>query len=377
MKKILGLIALVTIISAACGGSGAAPSRPAAEAGREGAAPLRARDSVVILFAGDAMQHKGQLACARQKDGTYSYAGCFAGIEPYVRAADYAVINLETTLGEGDFSGYPMFCTPDEYAREIQRAGFDMLLTANNHCLDRRDRGARRTLDVLDALGVDHIGTYRSKAERDSVLPMVVDIGGFKVAMLNYTYGTNGIPVQGNIVVDYIDRARISGDIKRAREGGAELVCVNIHWGTEYRLLPDDYEKTYAQFLLDQGVDIINGGHPHVVQPIKLQANPSTGRNQLLIYSLGNFLSDMRKKDTQGGAMCRVTLKRDADGRSVVASADYIPTFVVRGTAGVSNHRVMVADSVTGSQAPLAAQYLRIITDLYSKHNVACPRAKD
>ena len=146
-----------------------------------------------LVFAGDAMQHQSQLDNSRRPDGSFDYSHYFSAIEPYIKSADYAVVNLETPIGQKGYSGYPMFCAPAAYAKVLGDAGFDMLLTANNHTLDRRDRGLRHTYAVLDSLGVDHIGTYPSPAERNATLPFIRDINGFKVAFLNYTYGTNGI----------------------------------------------------------------------------------------------------------------------------------------------------------------------------------------
>ena len=141
------------------------------------------------------MQHKAQLNAALQPDGTFDYSGCFTQVTPEIEAADIAICNFETTLGGAPYSGYPQFCSPDAYALAIRDAGFDILLTANNHCMDRRNNGLIRTLDVLDSLGVKHLGTYRNQAERDSLYPYIIEHGSMRIALLNYTYDTNGIPV--------------------------------------------------------------------------------------------------------------------------------------------------------------------------------------
>ena len=141
-------------------------------------------DEAELVFAGDAMQHTAQNTAAKQSDGTYSFDECFASIAPYVQAADYAVVNLETPLGGAPYSGYPMFCAPDSYSMALKNAGFDLMLTANNHALDKRDKGAKRTLDVLDEQGLAHVGTYRNKADREKSLPLIKDINGFKVGVV-------------------------------------------------------------------------------------------------------------------------------------------------------------------------------------------------
>ena len=327
-----------------------------------------APQEVTLLFAGDAMQHKTQLAKARQKDGTYDYSDCFTGIKAIVDSADYAVVNLETTLAYNDFSGYPMFCTPVSYAESLRQAGFDLFLTSNNHCLDRRDKGLVRTIALLDSMGIPHIGTFRNKADRDTLAPKIVDVKGFKIAFLNYTYGTNGIKVQGNVVVDYIDRNKMAADIAAARKKGAEIVCVCIHWGDEYKLLPNNTQKNLADFLLKQGVDLIIGGHPHVIQPIEMRTDPATGKNALLVYSLGNFISGMRKTDTRGGIMVRTTLSRDSQGRAQVSTADYIPVLTVPG-----EYRLVVADSL---DTPEAKAFLNSAYGIFNRHNKNVPRAK-
>ena len=336
----------------------------------QAAAPQQA----TLLFAGDAMMHKGQLAAARASDGSYDFSGYFAQIAPQISDADYAVVNLETPLGGAPYSGYPCFCAPDAYADALKGAGFDMCLTANNHTLDRRDRGLRRTTDVLTAKGIDHIGTYRNSTQRDSVLPLIKDINGFHIGFLNYTYGTNGIQIQGDVVVDYIDRERISRDIARTREGGAELVCVAIHWGDEYKLLPNRQQHQLADFLIGEGVDMVIGGHPHVIQPMEMRRDSTSGRNQLVVYSLGNFISDMKTTDTRGGAIVTAHISRDHSGRAKVDSASYSLVFTVPGRPGASNFHLVYADSCTSAAyKPMAQAFARSARKIFSEHNIDVP----
>ncbi len=330
--------------------------------------------TATLVFAGDAMMHKGQLASARQADGTHDFVGCFDAFRDFISAADYAVVNLETPLGSGNFTGYPCFNAPDSYADALQQAGFDMMLTANNHTLDRRDRGLKRTLDVLDSRCIDHVGTYRDVVERDTVLPLVRNVNGIDVAFLNYTYGTNGITVQGDVVVDYINKAKMSRDIRHARECGAELVCVAVHWGVEYVLLPNESQRRLGQYLLDAGADMVIGGHPHVVQPMELRTD-SAGRNQLLVYSLGNLISDMKKTDTRGGAMLRVHLGRDSLGTARVDSASYRLIFVEPGGAGRS-HRLIDPDSCRSQWRGHAAAFSANARRIFNKHNIQVAERK-
>lgn len=297
-----------------------------------------------LLFAGDAMMHAKQIEVAYRGNGVYDFSDYFTAIKPLISDADYAVVNLETPVAKNRYSGYPVFNAPDAYVDALKDAGFDMMLTANNHTLDRRDSGLRRTIQTLDSLGVHHLGTYANKAQRDKMLPMIKDINGFRVAFLNYTYGTNGITIQGDVVVDYINRDRMKSDISKAREKGAELVCVAVHWGDEYHMLPNASQRSLADFLLAQGVDLVIGGHPHVIQPMEMREK-GDGFKQLLVYSLGNFISNMRTRDTRGGALVRAHLKRDAAGKAYVDSADYDLVFTIPGAGGNDNFRLVYADS--------------------------------
>ena len=170
-----------------------------------------------LIFAGDAMMHQGQIDAARQPDGTYAYTPCFDAIAPQVRAADLAVVNLETPVTPPPYAGYPCFNAPAAYLDALAHAGFDLFLTANNHTLDRRDRGLRATLDSLDARGLAHIGTYRNAEHRRQAIPCIHTVNGFRIGFLNYTYGTNGITLRSDAIVDYIDPQKIRADIAATR----------------------------------------------------------------------------------------------------------------------------------------------------------------
>lgn len=302
-------------------------------------APVTAR----LLFAGDAMQHQAQLDRAKELGGSgYDYSGCFKLIAPDVMKADYAVVNLEVPLGGGpSYTGYPCFSAPDSYAVALRDAGFDMMLTANNHALDRSDRAARRTLVALDSLGIDHIGSYHDDAQRRRLIPFIKEIKGIKVGFLNYTYGTNGIEPKDGAVIALIDRDRIAEEIKATRQAGADIVCVCMHWGIEYVLNENAHQRSLAEFLLSQGVDLIIGGHPHVIQPMQIVKNPTTGRDALIVYSLGNFISNMKTGDTRGGAIVNVTLQKEKDGTVRLVSADYDTIFAAKPEGAGTNFMVV------------------------------------
>lgn len=339
--------------------------------------------SATLVFAGDAMQHQRQLEVARIGKNEYDYNVCFADIAPWVSEADYAVVNLETPLGDSNFTGYPCFNAPMKYAEALKTAGFDLFLTANNHTLDRRDAGLKRTIALLDSLEVDHIGTYVNSTARDTLIPLVKDVNGFKIGFLNYTYGTNGIGIQGDVVVDMIDRDRIVKDIAKTRKAGAELVAVAIHWGIEYVALPPATVRNLADFLCEQDVDMVIGGHPHVVQPMEMRRNATTGRNVLLVYSMGNLISNMKTRDTRGGAMVKVYLERDSAGTAFVNNAEYMPHFTVPPVTAKDNFRVVLLpeDNVVDSVIPQlwrqnARAWLKSAIPLFDRHNVGVDRVK-
>lgn len=319
-----------------------------------------------MVFAGDAMQHKAQLDAALSAGGgrAYDYSECFGGIRAYVEEADYAVVNFEASLGGRPYTGYPCFSAPDEYPLALKACGFDFFLLANNHILDRRDRGMHRTISTLDSLGIPHSGVYHSADHRAASVPAIVDVNGFAVAILNYTYGTNGITLSGRGVVDYIDRATIRSDVELARTRGAELVAVCVHWGDEYRLLPNGSQRSLADYLCSLDVDMIIGGHPHVIQPMEMRTGPS-GRSQFLVYSLGNFISNMKTTDTRGGVMVKVSLRRDDSGRAYVAGAGYLPVFTEPPSAG-HNFRLVHAPQSADSRA---AAFMRSAEAIFTGHN--------
>ena len=258
------------------------------------------------------MQHKAQLDAALQPDGTYNYSGCFTQVTPEIEAADIAVCNFETTLGGAPYTGYPQFCSPDAYAQAVRDAGFDIFLTANNHCMDRRNRGLVRTLDILDSLGVAHLGTYRSQAERDSLYPYIIEHGSMRIALLNYTYDTNGIPVAPPCIVNYIDTVQIKADIRRAHQLKADCIIACMHWGTEYMLQPDAKQKKLEDWLYAHGVDHIIGSHPHVVQPVRtLPDYRGRPTRHLTVWSLGNYISNMSAPNTYKGLAVTLYLRKN------------------------------------------------------------------
>lgn len=329
-------------------------------------------DQAEIVFVGDAMQHQAQLEAARRPGNKYDYTGCFDDIRPYVESADYAVVNLETPIGSTNFTGYPCFNSPASYVDALADAGFDLFLTANNHTLDRGDNGLHATIDSLDRRGLDHIGTYHNRAHRDTTNCLVKNISGIKVGFVNYTYGTNGISVRKDAVVNYIDTTLISRDIETLRHDGAEIITVALHWGNEYQLINNQSQTRLSHYLVDKGVDLVIGGHPHVIQPMEIVDSPATGRKSLIVYSLGNFISNMKTRDTRGGAMLRVKLGRDTDGHAQLIDASYRLIFTLPPENG-KNFRVVDARDYLMNSKGLwhnrCKDFVKSATTIFRTHN--------
>ena len=184
---------------------------------------------VSFLFAGDAMQHKTQLDVAKTKDG-YDYSAYFKHVEDEIKQADIAVVNFETTLPGEKYTGYPRFGSPDEFAFTLKDVGFDVFLTANNHILDKDKKGLERTIDMLDSLKVKHTGVFKDKEKRDLYYPLMMIKNGIRIAMLNYTYGTNGFEVTKPNIVNYIDRKQILKDIDQVKLMQADIIIANVRW---------------------------------------------------------------------------------------------------------------------------------------------------
>ena len=248
---------------------------------------------VSLLFVGDLMQHQAQIDAALRADGSYDYNHCFSLVKQRISHADLAIGNLEVTLGGKPYHGYPQFSAPDEYLYAIRDAGFDILATANNHSLDRRRKGLERTLMLIDSIGLTAVGTYRNAPDRSQRYPLLVEKNGVRIALLCATYGTNGISSTPPNIVNSLHREELSADIHTARTMNPDVIIAIVHWGNEYQQQPSDEQRDLAQWLISQGVDHIIGSHPHVVQPIELVPHAQYPTQHAVVYSLGNYVSNM------------------------------------------------------------------------------------
>lgn len=285
-----------------------------------------------LLFLGDIMQHDSQIAAAYQTEkGAYDYSDCFRWIAPHLQAADLTIGNLELTFAGAPYKGYPQFSAPDALARTLKQAGVDVLVTANNHSMDRGRKGVERTLDVLRQEEILATGTFKDSAERAQHYPLLIEKNGFRISLLNYTYGTNGIPVPKPTLVNLIDTLQIKLDLVAARRQRPDVVIVFFHWGYEYQPQPNAMQKMLARLCFREGVQLVIGAHPHVIQPMEW----NRVSNQLVAYSLGNFVSGQRPRFRDGGATLRVELKKtgiDSLSKTEIESANYHLQWVYRDT---------------------------------------------
>ncbi len=261
--------------------------------------------------------------------GSYNYDTCFSLLKPFIESADIAIGNLEVTLAGPVYKGYPQFSSPDELALASKNAGFDILITANNHCLDRGKEGLERTIEVLNKKGILHTGTFANEAERQKTYPLIIEKNGIRLAILNYTFGTNGLSVHEPNIVNYIDTAVVRQDLEKARLAVPDFTIVTIHWGLEYQRTENKEQDYLAKYLLSHGADAIIGSHPHVVQPVKFVSGDdvSDTTRYLVVYSLGNFISNQREHYTDGGIMFSMDLEKH-DGVTGICDYNYLPVWV-------------------------------------------------
>jgi len=290
-------------------------------------------DTLRLLFAGDIMGHAPQIQSAeRVKNKEYDYTACFQYIRPVLESADLAIGNLELTLpGKPPYTGYPMFRSPDALAKALKEAGFDILVTSNNHANDSRGSGVVNTLETVQKLGFQQTGTFRDARDRNQRYPLMVYKNGFKIALLNYTYDTNGIPTEPPTIVNLIDTAQMAADLAEARARKPHYIIAIMHWGIEYQLKENAEQQRIARFLIRNGADMIIGSHPHVVQPIRservVMANGAT-KEALVVYSMGNFISNQRQPYTDGGILFQVDLLKTKGSPAVrMGRHGYLPVW--------------------------------------------------
>ena len=339
--------------------------------------------TATVLSTGDILMHGKVINSGKQDDGSYNFDSIFQYVKSYSQAADFSVANLETTLCGTDngyaYAGNPKFNCPDAIVDSLKGAGFDMLLTANNHADDTSLVGYKRTLNVVREKGLDTLGTYLSADEQKWTIE---EVNGIKIGMVCYTYSDgfsqNGYPllnyneVGENGILNYFtyDKlpefyTQLQGYLDEMKAAGAEATVVYLHWGEEYKWKtgegPNANQTAMAQKLCDMGVDVIVGGHPHVVQPVDLLTSGTDAEHKtIVLYSMGNAVSNQRKEEmqqseptghTEDGVLFCVTFAKYSDGSVFVDSAELIPTWVnMHANSGSTEYNILPLEEATAAQ---------------------------
>lgn len=339
--------------------------------------------TATVLSTGDILMHGKVINSGKQDDGSYNFDSIFQYVRSYSQAADFSVANLETTLCGTDngyaYAGNPKFNCPDAIVDSLKGAGFDMLLTANNHADDTSLVGYKRTLNVVREKGLDTLGTYLSADEQKWTIE---EVNGIKIGMVCYTYSDgfsqNGYPllnyneVGENGILNYFtyDKlpefyTQLQGYLDEMKAAGAEATVVYLHWGEEYKWKtgegPNANQTAMAQKLCDMGVDVIVGGHPHVVQPVDLLTSGTDAEHKtIVLYSMGNAVSNQRKEEmqqseptghTEDGVLFCVTFAKYSDGSVFVDSAELIPTWVnMHANSGSTEYNILPLEESTAAQ---------------------------
>lgn len=290
-----------------------------------------------LATTGDIMCHNTNFLDAyNSSTKSYDFSYYFTDIKQYIEEADITVGNLETTLSgaKRGYSGYPTFNTPEILAKNLKDAGFDVVSTANNHCIDKGYTGIESTIDFLDAAGLAHTGTFKSKKDQETIL--VKDVKGVKIAFLSFTYGTNGIPIPKDktYAVNLIDKKLIKSQIELAKKEEPDLICVSMHWGIEYQTKANKEQESLADYLFENGVDVILGNHSHVPQQMekrKIKLDDGTTKDGFVIYSLGNFIANQNKQYTNDSAILKLEItKHKENGKITIDKATYTPTYMYK-----------------------------------------------
>lgn len=295
--------------------------------------------NIKINVIGDIMCHNSQYFDAYDSSTKeYDFTYAFDDIKEATADADLFIGNIETTFAgkERGYSNYPKFNSPEHLAYDLKELGIDILTTANNHCMDTEYSGLESTLNYLDDAGISHTGTNRSIEEQNTVL--VKEINGFKIAFLSFTYGTNGItiPNDKSYAVNLIDEDFILSQIKLAEEQSVDLICVSMHWGIEYQTVQNEQQERLADFLIKNGVGIILGSHPHVLQPMEIrEVTLDNGeiKKGFVIYSLGNFMSGQTQKGTRTSIILNLDIRKSGKNSEIfIDNISFIPIYTYKGT---------------------------------------------
>lgn len=308
------------------------------------------KTSFTLTAIGDIMCHNTQYWDAYNKSNDeYDFSYVFDDVKSYTLSSDITIGNLETSFAgkERGYSNYPTFNSPDTLAKSIADIGVDVISTAGNHCLDMGFSGLSRTIDVLDNYNISHLGTYKTEESQKKLL--YKDVNGVKISFIDYTYGTNGIPIPSgkNFCVNLINKNLIKSQIEKAKSEDADIIVACMHWGTEYKTVANDDQKDLANFLFENGVDIILGNHPHTLEPMEKRtvtlADGST-KDCFVIYALGNFICDQNAENTRNSIILNLNLSFDFTNKKLsFDSITYTPIYMYK-NPNVSTHKFKLLD---------------------------------
>ena len=301
-----------------------------------------------LAIIGDIMCHNSQYVDAyNSNEKTYDFSYVFDDIKDYIFKADLAIGNLETTFAgkERGYSNYPNFNTPEQLAINLKDLGIDILSTANNHCMDTGYSGLVSTLNYLDEAGISHTGTNRSVDEQNAIL--IKEVNDIKIAFLAFTYGTNGItiPQDKDYCVNLIDEDFMKSQIELAKKQNPDVICVSMHWGIEYENVQNPTQEYLANFLFENGIDVILGSHPHVLQPMERRSvvlDNGAQKECFVIYSFGNFMSAQTQKNTRSSIILNLELNKDGyTGKTTIGDISYIPIYMYKSYNSAKKYKVL------------------------------------
>lgn len=294
--------------------------------------PAQISTSVKLMMIGDMLMHLNVTQSGFKDDGTKNYDHLFCRILPDIQEADISIVNEEIVFaGESvGFSGYPMFNTAEEVGDAEANAGFNVILHATNHTMDKFKDGLMNTINFWKKYpDIKVLGVNETAAEQEEIT--VIEKNGIRIALLNYTYGLNGMPMPSDMpfAVNLIDEDLMDRNIKKAHEE-ADFVVVLMHWGTEYQLFASQEQKNWANWLLERDVDLVIGAHPHVIQPVEWLVDPNDGDEMLVYYSLGNYITGTRAArngvyEQAVGGLAKVEIERDENGEVVISKYGIVP----------------------------------------------------
>jgi poly-gamma-glutamate capsule biosynthesis protein CapA/YwtB (metallophosphatase superfamily) len=303
------------------------------------------KSTASIAAIGDILLHDRVYEDA-QSGSKFDFSPMFAPVKDMLADPDFLIANQESTPGGSEIglSSYPLFNSPKEIVKSLQDAGVDAVTTANNHSLDQGEEGLLSAIDYYEKISMPYVGAFKSQEDKEKI--RTFNVNGIKFALLSYTYGTNGIPVpEGkDYLVNLLDEKKMIAEIKKAKTLDIDLVVMSLHWGNEYQRFPTDEQQRLAEVLTENGADIIFGHHPHVLQPIQTYKT-SDGRDAVVIYSLGNFLSGQKDDFKDIGGMATVLVEKKLNPAGAVISypsIEFHPTFVAENN--YKNYRIYPLD---------------------------------